>query len=129
MFEVRIKTNFPPYADILARWVKMFAHKVRQRMRERLRGAKHGRVYPRKSGTGFSRFHRASAKGESPATDTGAYDRSLSIIMRNSMEASIQTNLGYPFILEEHMNRPLAKPSVEDMLPEGTADLQRMLNA
>lgn len=100
---------------------------IRQRMRERLGEPKSGRLYKRRGGQGFSRSHRASAQGESPATDTGAYDRSLKITKGDAFGAAIETNLNYPAILETKLNRPLWQPSVNDVLPELEKMLAEML--
>jgi hypothetical protein len=131
MLAIKISTIFPDYEGRLARWAMLAAQKIRRRMRERMDEAKHGRVYARRRGGGFQRFHRASARGESPARDTGAYDRSLNVVRRGTLGAAIETVLGYPLILEsiKGLNRPLVRPAVEDTLPELATDLERMLNA
>lgn len=127
--ELQSDGKHPEYDAILSRFVVLAAQKIRRRMRERMEEPKTGRLYARKKGESFLRFHRASAPGESPAKDTGAYSRSLEVVRKSSVEAAIETNLDYPEILETKKNRPLWLVSVKDVLPELEEDLRRMFEA
>ncbi len=127
MVGIELRFEFAGFADRFQAFVKLAAQKIRQRMRDRMTGSRTGRLYRRSGNSGFARMHRASAPGESPANDTGAYSRSLAVLMRSSLEAQIVTNLGYPAVLER-MNRPLARPSVDETLPDLAHDLTRILN-
>lgn len=121
--------NVPDYEAILSRFVAGAAQKIRSRMREKLHEPKHGRLYARKRGAGFSRSHVASAHGEAPASDTGAFERSLTVIRKSTLEADITTNLGYPAILEDpqKLNRPLWLATVDEMLPVLENDLMQAM--
>lgn len=127
--EISIKGDqLPNYEGILDRFVLQSAHKIRSRMREKLAESKHGRLYRRRGGEGFSRAHRASRRGEAPASDSGALSRSLNVIHPATMTAAIETNLDYPGILESKMNRPLWAASVDELLPVLENDLYQMMS-
>lgn len=125
--ELKSEKDLPDFDDVLSRFVVHAAQKIRQRFRERMTEPKTGRLYRRKRGDGFTRFHRASAPGESPATDTGAYARSMTVTKRAALESAIETNLGYPEILESRKNRPMWKVTVDEMMPVLENDLARMM--
>lgn len=56
-------------------------------------GAKSGRLYPKSDGTGT---YRASAKGETPAVDTGNLLRSIYVYTKlGGMEVTAKTNTRY----------------------------------
>lgn len=127
MITLRIRLNFPDYADRVGRFVVQAAHKIRERMRQRMTGTRTGRMYLRGKGFGFTKWHRASAKGEELAKDTGKYSQSLNVIRKSSVEAAIESNLVYPFALVKR-GRVLAKPSVAELMPELGHDLEVILN-
>ena len=129
MSEIRLHIsltgNAPDYEAAMSRFIAQAAQKVRRRMREKMTEQKSGRLYARKRGEGFSRSHRASAKGEAPASDSGRMSRSLEVIKKSSLEAMITTDLGYPVILETEKNRPLWQATLDEMLPVLENDLVR----
>lgn len=75
-----------------------------------------GNLYARKSGEGFKRFHRASAKGEVPAKDSFA--------LYNSFRAQITGEREITFSMAEHarwldslfggyLNRPFLEEAID----------------
>lgn len=128
--ELTVKGKEPDYEAATARFIRTAAQKIRMRMREKMHEPKSGRLYARKRGDGFRRSHRASAQGEAPASDTGAMERSLTIIRKSSLESLITTNLDYPVYLEDpdKLDRPLWLATVDEMLPMLENDLMQMLS-
>ena len=126
--EITRTGDVPDYDAMMSRFITQAAQKIRQRMRNKLVEEKHGRMYARKRGEGFTRAHRASAEGEAPASDTGALSRSLEVIKKNSLESEITSSLGYAGILEDpqKLNRPLWQASLDEMLPILEMDLYQM---
>lgn len=122
-------TDALDFTDALSRFINQATRKIRKGISNRMRQSKSGRVYLRGKGQGFSHSHRASAPGEAPASDTGAYERSLSIIRLSSLESAIETNLVYPELLEEGTPRIKPRPMwgvvVDDLIPELEQDLVR----
>lgn len=121
----------PDYEAILSRFVATAAQKIRQRMREKLHDQKHGTLYAKNRGEGFTRAHQASAPGEAPASDTGAFERSLNIVRKGTLEADLETNLGYPGLLEfgtgKMQPRPLWLAAIDELLPVLENDLRRAM--
>ena len=115
--------TLPDYSARLSRFIISAAWKIRARMREKLHEKKSGRIYERKRGGNFTRGHQASAEGEAPASDSGALDRSLTIVRRATLEAAIESALGYPGILEDEMKRPMWQASLDESLPMLENDL------
>lgn len=128
--ELAIRGREPDYEAVTSRFIRFAAQKIRMRMREKMHEPKSGRLYARKRGEGFRRAHRASAPGEAPASDSGAMERSLTIVRKSSLESLITTNLDYPVFLEDpqKLDRPLWLATVDEMLPELSNDLAQMLN-
>lgn len=124
-----VEGSTPDYEAIFSRFVITAAHRIRARMRDKLHEKKTGRLYSRKSGKGFGRSHQASARGEAPASDTGALERSLNVVRVNTLEADIKSALGYPAILEDpnKLDRPLWLATVDEMLPVLEHDLLQSL--
>lgn len=57
--------------QIVSRCLSRLARKFKvERVQAMVAGPHTGRLYPRKGGVGFRRFHRASARGERPSPDT-----------------------------------------------------------
>lgn len=56
------------FANFVGRQAKDYKNLTKTRM---IRSKPAGRLYKRRSGAGFRRFHRASAPGQRPAIDTG----------------------------------------------------------
>lgn len=110
--------NVPDYEGIFTRYILNVApRKIRSRMKEKLHEEKHGRIYPRHEGEGFTAAHRASAEGEAPAGDSGDLERSLTIVQKASMEAAIESALGYAGRLEFEMNRPMWGAALDETIP------------
>jgi len=92
----------------------------------KLRGKRSGRIYeqgkfyPRAGGVGvFKRIlptHQASAPGESPKNDSGFLLGSLRHKATRRF-AIIGSRLGYAEVLEEKLDRPWLKPTLEESEP------------
>ena len=54
-------------SNLVSRNARNFRQDTKNKM---IRGSKSGRLYSKKRGAGFTRSHRASARGERPAPDT-----------------------------------------------------------
>jgi len=71
-----------------------------------------GKLYKRKRGATFTRSHRASAKGQRPAIDTGKLLRSTKHKKTGPLTAEVTTvakdkGFDYASRLENKMNRPI----------------------
>lgn len=95
------------------------------------RGPKTGRVYQRGPGQNLSRTHRASAPGESPATDTGRLVNSIDFKMESPLTATVSSLLAYAAYLEFGTQRiaprPAWVPSVEAARPKFQKRLEEAL--
>jgi hypothetical protein len=67
-----------------------------------------GRDYARKRGAGFQRFHRASARGQRPAIDTGKLLNSIDDQMISPTVAEAFVGAEYAeFLQSERLDRPI----------------------
>lgn len=71
-----------------------------------------GKVYKRKGGRGFTRSHRASARGQRPAPDTGKLSRSTKHKKTGELKGEVTTiakNKGFDYSahLENDLGRPI----------------------
>ena len=111
----------------------------REVVRRMVESKPRGRVYPRRRGKGFKRFHRASALGQRPAVDTGTLinaveDRSVSefsaVVQIGHRYNRRQNARDYARILQERLGRPIMTDqdarNVED---EFRARIERAINA
>lgn len=101
----------------LQRFVKKAAAVIETGVKTAMAEPKHGRAYKR-----GSKVHIASAKGEAPAVDSGAYLGSIQTIYPSTLEAVIGSNAAangfpYPVHLEEVMERPLWEKTAKESLP------------
>jgi hypothetical protein len=75
------------------------------------------RGYKTKSGTPMvivgATFHRASARGEAPASDTGYLANNIGAMMVGQYTGITYVSAGYAAILEGPMDRPFLGPAVE----------------
>ncbi|MBA3243023.1 MAG: hypothetical protein H0T60_17525 [Acidobacteria bacterium] len=89
-------------------------------------GLRQSRTKPGSFVTGYF-FHRASAPGESPADDTGFLANSIRAtpakVDSGGVRAQVIVGARYGRRLEEEMNRPYLKPSVEKVRPRFVADV------
>ncbi len=77
-------------------------------------GVKTGRVYQKYRPR---RKHRASAKGQAPATDTGRLVNSItSEVIKGGREAIVEAKTKYARILEELKDRPFLDPALKKAL-------------
>lgn len=67
-----------------------------------------GRLYARKRGAGFTRFHQASASGQRPAIDTGTLLNSISDRRIGAFKAEAFAGAAYAKYLQSaRLNRPI----------------------
>lgn len=67
-----------------------------------------GRLYRRRSGTGFQRFHQASARGQRPAIDTGTLLNSIKDRRIGEYQAEAFAGAEYAqYLQSERLNRPI----------------------
>jgi len=100
--------------DALHRVLQRFAMRVEGTAKRSLQsGDKSGRIYKLKGG----KTHRASARGEAPATRTGRLVGSVTSHV-TKIEAGIGSPLDYAAILEDAMglDRPFIKPALDQHL-------------
>ena len=100
-------------------------------------GPQTGRLYARKRGESFRRFHRASAKGQRPAIDSGKLLNSIADKATSRTTADVPataTNKGfdYPGELQEKMDRPIeserdAQQAEAKMLKDSNAMLRELI--
>ena len=88
------------------------------------RGPATGRTYEKYNPR---RTHRASAKGEAPATDTGRLASSVNYRREGALSASVGSEIVYASILEFSGDRPAWVPAVEAMRPKYIERLERAL--
>ena len=74
-------------------------------------GGKSGRVYQKYKPR---RTHRASAKGQAPATDTGRLVNSIEVDEQIGLKARVIAGARYAGFLEEDLDRPYMKPAYEN---------------
>lgn len=60
-----------------------------------------------------SKPHRASAKGEAPASDTGNLANSVRIRESTGLKATVNFNANYAGYLEDDLDRPFIQPAYE----------------
>lgn len=108
--KIAVSDDLPDYEDILSRYTHIVAERVRDRMRRKLNSeSKHGRTYG---------WHTASARGEAPASFSGALSASLQIedmLMESLVYSSLDED--YPALLENQMERPLWQESMDEEIP------------
>lgn len=126
-FEFVIEENLPDYTPLLTEFARDGAEKIRERIRKKLNEPKSGRRYG---------AHTASAPGESPASDSEAYEKSLEI-SDATLEAELLSNLEYPLMLETGTEnsegetliepRPMWQETIDEMIPILEFDLIRRI--
>lgn len=131
MIKITIEGKIKDFLADLSRFISWAVQHLRRRMREKLNGKKSGKLYPKRRGQGFVGFHQASAPGEPPASDTKAFENSLEIQKKGSLEWFLFSNLGYPGLLEEGTKfikpRPLWLTTVDEEIPTLENELARVL--
>jgi len=93
-------------------------------VKEIQRGNKSGRLYQRGSKT-----HQASAKGEAPATDTGALVSSLQLRGAGSTTMHVFTRLNYAPFLEFGTSKMGERPFMRPALQANRAPFEKALKA
>lgn len=93
-------------------------------------GPKTGRLYRRRTKSGRIRMHRASAPGESPATDYGFLIGSVSVTpFVDPLVGEVVVAAHYAVYLEEgapraHIEpRPYIRPAIEDVIRRAQAGI------
>ncbi len=85
-------------------------------------GPKSGRKYRR-----GKKWHRASAKGEAPATDSGTLVNSIRGRMDSPLEGSVTVGAAYGARLENGLDRPFLSPALEAVKPAFEAAIAAVL--
>lgn len=90
------------------------------------KGSKTGKKYPR----GVGKFHQASAKGESPATDTGNLVKNIIIDTSNkkAIEVGSTSNAPYGARLELNMDREWLMPAFEQQRDKMVSRVEKAIN-
>lgn len=102
--------------------VRRFLFDIERRMKISLTGPKSGKQYKRRGKTrqGKPRFHRASAPGEAPATDSGFLLNGIRARMESTTVGVITIAAPYALWLEEGTRfmkpRPYIKPAIDGAL-------------
>jgi hypothetical protein len=102
--------------------IRVTALEVERDSKLRMRGAKSGMTYRRRGV-----LHRASARGESPAVDTGALRASIGVRRAGIAAYDVFTGAQYAFRLQEFMNRPIFTGLENDALERMTARIQGVI--
>lgn len=93
------------FANFVGRQAKDFKAVTKRRMIE---SKPAGRLYPRKRGAGFRRFHRASARGQRPAIDTGKLLNSIEDRRFGEFKAEVFAGAEYAkYLQSERLDRPI----------------------
>lgn len=79
---------------------------------QQIKGKPSGKLYKRRGGKNFRRFHRASARGEKPSPDSGKLTTSTKHKMTGTLSGEVTTiaksgNFDYAEQLQEKMDRPI----------------------
>ncbi len=74
------------------------------------RGLKTGRTYKKYNP---KRIHKASAKGQAPASDTGNLANSIRYKERAGLRADVEARANYSGFLEEDLERPFMQPALD----------------
>ncbi len=115
MSEIRI--DLKPLKKLLegtaAKVIAKAVFSIQQKMLISFRLPKSGREYKR--GT---RIHRASAKGEAPAIDTGFLANSIVPDLSNPLVGRLTIGAEYARILEEVLDRPYVRPAIDSTIAE-----------
>lgn len=84
-----------------------------------------GRLYKR----GKNRFHRASAKGQPPAVDSGSLINSVKSQSTSPLKASVSTNKSYAKTLDnkEKLNRPFFSETANKFKAKFKANIQKAI--
>lgn len=71
--------------------------------------------------------HRASAKGEAPASDTGNLVNSFRVIEKSGLKAIWEARAKYSGFLEEELDRPYIQVSVDEASTFLTKELSKVI--
>jgi hypothetical protein len=98
---------------VASKVVREAAFLIKQKMLFSFSQPKSGRTYRR-----GSRVHVASAPGEAPAIDTGFLANSIQTEFPDATTGIVTVGAEYAQVLEEVLDRPFVKPSIEDVVSE-----------
>lgn len=113
--------------DAGSRAVMIAARELRDRTKQNfLDGPQTGRLYARRGGEGFRRFHRASARGERPAVDTGRLLNSVEANRLGDTTAEVVASVPYASFLQDGLDRPILSEQDEK---QAEAELARIYEA
>lgn len=111
-------------ANLISRSARELKNLTKQRM---VRSQPTGRLYARRGGSGFRRFHRASARGQRPAIDTGKLLNSVQSKTLGEFKAVTAAEAPYAKYLQgERLNRPILSAKDRD---EAQIKINRDANA
>lgn len=84
-----------------------------------------GRLYKR----GKNRFHRASAKGQSPAIDSGSLINSVRARTKSELVATVSTSKKYAEILDNKnkLDRPFFETTAEKFKPKFKENIRKAI--
>lgn len=96
-------------SNAVSKSVREFAKYVPE---QQIKGKASGKLYRRRGGKNFRRFHRASARGERPAVDTGKLSKSTRHKMTGKFSGEVTTiaksgSFDYADQLQNKMDRPI----------------------
>ena len=107
------------FKDEAGKIVRRFLFDIERRMKTSLTGRKSGKQYRRRGKTrqGKPRYHRASAPGEAPATDSGFLLNGIRARMQSKTVGVITIAAPYALWLEEGTRfmkpRPYIRPAID----------------
>jgi hypothetical protein len=96
-------------SNAVSKTVREFARYVPE---QQIKSKPTGKLYRKKGGKGFRRYHRASRSGQRPAVDTGKLTKSTKGRMTGKLTGQVvtyATNDGFDYasFLQFEMNRPI----------------------
>lgn len=97
------------FSNAVSKTIREFAAYVPE---QQIKSKASGKVYERRGGKNFRRFHRASARGQRPAPDTGKLSRSTKHRMTGQFSGEVTTiakrgGFDYADQLQHKMDRPI----------------------
>lgn len=99
-------------SNLISRSARELKNLTKQRM---VRSTPTGRLYARRGGSGFRRFHRASARGQRPAIDTGKLLNSIQSKTLGEFKAATVAEAPYAkYLQSERLNRPILSAKDRD---------------
>ena len=98
---------------VASKVIRQATFSIKQKMLIDFAKPKSGRTYKR-----GNRVHVASARGEAPAIDTGFLANSIQTEFPNPTLGIVTVGAEYGQVLEEILDRPFVRPSIEATIEE-----------